>query len=174
MKSDYESRALKFARILTALFANCFDLADFENAIDRYNCTHTHAIRYAHGVSRIAILRADYVIKVDYNPAPWWADGRAGNIESEARVYAQAVADGMEHLLAKVTVGEANGRTFAIMPRIMGVGNEERDWQDFCSYAEYEWLNRHIRDLHEHNVGYRGDKVCVIDYAWEEEEETDW
>lgn len=167
MKSDYESRARKFAHILITLFAGCVDLDDFKFAIKEYNATHSRPLVYAHGVSRIVIMRSDYVIKFDFQPSGCWQNGRAGSISSEARVYEQAVADGMEHLLAKITVGTEDNRVFAIMPRIRNIGNIHREWSDYCTCEEFEWLNDHINDLHYKNVGYRNDKVCVIDYAWE-------
>lgn len=167
MKTDYESRAHKFAHVLVTLFADCESLDDFEFAISEYNTTHSRPLVYAHGVSRIAIIRSDYVIKFDFRPSGWWEDGRAGSISSESRVYAQAVADGMEHLLAKITVDYEDNRVFAIMPRIRNVGDEYREWSDYCTCEESEWLEDHINDLHCKNVGYRNGKVCVIDYAWE-------
>lgn len=167
MKTDYESRARKFAHVLITLFAGCVKLDDFEFAIQEYNATHSRPLVYDHGVSRIVIMRSDYVIKFNIRPSGWWEDGRAGSISSEARVYEQAVADGMEHLLAKITVDTEDNRIFAIMPRIRNVGNEDREWSDYCTDEEGEWLEDHICDLHCKNVGYRNDKVCVIDYAWE-------
>ena len=89
MKTDYESRARKFAHVLIALFAGCESLDDFEFAISEYNATHSRPLVYAHGVSRIAIIRSDYVIKFDFCPSGWWEDGRAGSISSEAHVYEQ-------------------------------------------------------------------------------------
>lgn len=167
MKTDYESRARKFAHVLITLFAGCASLDDFEFAIQEYNATHSRPLVYDHGVSRIVIIRSDYVIKFNYTPSGWWEDGRAGSISSEARVYEQAVADGMEHLLAKITVEKEDDRIFAIMPRIRNVGDDDRDWSDYCTCEESEWLEDHINDLHSKNVGYRNGKVCVIDYAWE-------
>lgn len=170
MKSTttYEARALKFARLLVALFAGCVSLADFEDAISAYNACHSRQLHYGHGVSRIAIIRADYVVKFDFMPEGKWACGQAGNLESEQRVYRRAVADGMDHLLAKITVCEIDGRKFAIMPRIGGVDDSERCWWEHCTADEYNWLSDNVNDLHDGNVGYRRGKVCVIDYAWDE------
>lgn len=167
MKTDYESRARKFAHVLVTLFAGCVSLDGFKFAISEYNATHSRPLVYAHGVSRIAIIRSDYVIKFDFRPSGFWKDGQAGSISSEARMYEQAVADGMEHLLAKITVEKEDDRTFAIMPRIRNIGDEDREWSDYCTDEECEWLENHINDLHCNNVGYRNGKVCVIDYAWE-------
>lgn len=169
MKSDYESRALKTIALLLALFDGCESLDDFTYAIDWYNLTHSRQLKYAHGVSRFAIIRADYVIKFDMTPGEGWESGIAGNNTSEARVYNRAVKDGMAHLLAKPTVVDMGGRTITIMPRISGVNDEERYWVSYCTNEEREWLNSHVGDLHEGNVGYRNGKVCVIDYAWEDE-----
>ena len=105
MKVDYEVRALKFAKVLVALFANCATYYDFVAAVELYNKTHTRKLCYASGVSRFAVMRADYVIKFDMAPEAGWEDGRAGNNDTELQVYETAVADGMEYLLAKTTPG---------------------------------------------------------------------
>lgn len=171
MKSTYEVRAAKFAAVLACLFEGCSELSDFEYAVDWYNAHHTRKLTTAHGVSRFAVIRADYVIKFDMVPQGRFADGSAGNIASEERVYARAVADDMAHLLAKVTTGVANGRKYAIMPRVNGVDDCCRWWGDHCTSDEYNWLEENVGDLHEGNVGYRRGKVCVIDYAWDEVED---
>lgn len=165
---DYEARARKFIKsTLGILFEGCVDFSDFENAIISYNDAHKRQLKYEHGVSRIAILRNDYVVKVDYQPEGRWANGRAGNCETEEMVYEKAVMDGMEHLLAKTTVVYENDLTFAIMPRIKGVGRFYWHWWEHCSPIEEEWLRENINDLHCCNVGYKNGRVCVIDYAWE-------
>ncbi len=169
MKNDYEVRAMKFAAILCRLFEGCSNLSDFEFAVEWYNANHTRQLKTAHGVSRFAIIRADYVIKFDMKPEGGFEDGRAGNCTSEEEVYARACADGFEYLLAKTTVCEMNGFTFSIMPRVDHVNDWERDWWDYCTSAEQAWLNDNVNDLHEGNVGYRHGKVCVIDYAWDAE-----
>jgi len=167
-KSTYEARAIKFARLLAILFAGCSELSDFEYAVDWYNAHHSRKLRTAHGVSRFAIIRSDYVIKFDMIPTGSFKDGRAGNCHTEEAVYARAVADGMEHLLAKTTVMEIEEHTVAIMPRINGVDDWERSWYEHCTREEYRWLDENVGDLHEGNLGYRRGKVCVIDYAWDE------
>lgn len=167
MKSNYEVRAMKFAHTLVKLFDGCIDLGHFEDAIEMYNMTHTRQLKYANGVSRIAIIRSDYVIKFDYRPDHCWEDGRAGNCTSEAEIYARAIRDGYEYLLAKTTVCTINGLTFSIMPKINDVGDWHRDWRNYCTADEKEWLSENLNDLHSGNVGYKNNKVCVIDYAWD-------
>lgn len=167
MKSDYEVRAIKFAHVLASLFQNCTDLGDFEDAIYNYNCTHTRKIKYEHGVSRMVIIRSDYVIKFNMHPLEDFEDGRAGDNMSESAVYKRAVKAGMAHLLAKPTIIKINNRVISIMPRINGIGNWERSWYNYCTEEEADWLDENIWDLHEGNVGYRHGKVCVVDYAWD-------
>lgn len=165
--SSYETRALKFAKFITGLFEGCDTVDEFISAVEWYNETHTRQLVYSHGVSRFAIIRADYVIKFNMIPERCFRDGRAGNNSTEEEVYAMAVADGMEYLLAKTTVVNIEGRDIAIMPKINRVNDESRYWQDFCTEEECEWLENHINDLHDGNVGYKNRKVCVIDYAWD-------
>ena len=169
MKSTYEARALKFARLLAILFAGCTDLSDFEFATECYNDTHSRKLTTSHGVSRFAVIRSDYVIKFDMVPTGRFSDGSAGNCHTEEAVYARAVADGMDHLLAKTTVVEMEGHTISIMPRIGHVGDDDRYYGDYCTQEEYQWLWENVNDLHEGNLGYRHGKVCVIDYAWDAE-----
>ena len=166
MKTNYEVRATKFAKVLAELFEDCTTFSDFTNAIRHYNETHSRPLHWSNGVSRIAIIRSDYVIKFDYQTEnDYWSDGRAGNCESEARLYKLAVSAGMEHLLAKTTVLHMNGLIFSIMPRISGI-DSNRNWARYCTEEEFCWLYDNINDLHSGNVGYRHGKVCVIDYAW--------
>lgn len=165
--TNYEARALKFAYVLVSLFSDCFELTDFIEMVKQYNFTHSRKLKYAHGVSRFTIMRADYVIKFDMDPEMGFEDGRAGNCFSEEAVYERACEEGFEYLLAKTSVYTINGKTFSIMPRINGVNDYSREWYEHCTAEEYDWLCENINDLHDGNVGYRNGKVCVIDYAWD-------
>ena len=168
MKTTYEERGLKFATTLAKMFQNCVYLSDFVSVIEDYNASHSRKLIFKNGVSRIAIIRADYVIKFDYRPTGYFSDGKAGDCETELEAYECAVEAGMEYLLAKPTVKEMFGHTFSVMPRINHVGDTSRNWWDKLSLKEEDWLDLHINDLHDKNVGYRHGKVCVIDYAWHE------
>ena len=167
MENTYEVRAMKFARILARMFEGCETLEDFEWAIRMYNNAHSRKLNYAHGVSRVAIIRADYVIKFDMIPQESFEDGRAGNCNSEEEIYERACEDGFEYLLAKTSVHTIEDLTFSIMPRVDHVGEWRRNWYDTCTEEEIEWLENNVCDLHEGNIGYRHGKVCVIDYAWD-------
>lgn len=167
MKSSYEARALKFAYTLVALFADCLTYQDFRAVIMEYNRHHSRQLNYSCGVSRMVIIRADYVIKFDMKPEGMFSNGCAGNNATEAEVYARSVVDGYEYLLAKPTCININGRDITIMPRISRVNDESRYYVNYCTDDEYDWLCENINDLHEGNLGYRNGKVCVIDYAWD-------
>lgn len=166
IKTNYEIRATKFAKVLANLFESCVYKRDYIEAIEIYNRSHSRKLKFADGVSRIAILRADYVIKFDFRPTGRWADGRAGDCEKEYDFYEFAVNEGMDYLLAKPTLLYLNGHTLEIMPRINGVHREDRYWGDSCTEEEEAWLWDNLYDLHEGNVGYKNGKVCVIDYAF--------
>lgn len=164
--TSYEERAIKFANILAKMFKDCHELDDFVKVINIYNFTHVRKLKWDNGVSRIAIIRSDYVIKFDYTRTDSWKDGRAGNCASELEVYAKAVEDGMAHLLAKTTVLNINGLTVSIMPKINHVNDQNRNWWKHCTREEEKWLDENVNDLHDGNIGYLNNKVCVIDYAW--------
>lgn len=160
MNTNYEVRAMKFAKALTMLFKDCMSLADFKRAIKTYNENHRYPLHWDNGISRIAIIRSDYVIKFNYG-----YNHDFGDCLSERMAYELAEKDGMSHLLAKTTIVSFNGCSCAIMPRIKRINNDHRYWEEHCSSEECEWLYNHVRDLHSGNVGYRNGKVCVIDYA---------
>ena len=161
MRTTYEERGIKFGTYLAKLFQDCNCYGDFMAIIMNYNRTHTRKLSWANGFTRIAIIRSDYVIKFTYRKG-----SHAGDCESERAVYEQAEKDGMAHLFAKTTLTEKYGLTFAVMPRINGIGHAEIDWEEHCTEEERDWIDEHVVDLHEDNVGYRRGKVCIIDYAF--------
>lgn len=165
--SNYEERAIKFATFFTKYLKDCNDLDDFIHAIKLYNLTHTNKLSYEYGVSRIAIIRSDYVIKFEYqNDEEGFQNGEAGNNITEAEVYEQACIDGFEYLLAKTTLVEINDIQFAIMPRINHINDYDKDYTDFLTCEEHKWLRAHVYDIHYGNVGYKNRKPVIIDYAW--------
>ena len=161
MKTDYRVRAEKFAHVLADLFADCVDLVDFYDAVQRYNTTHRHcAMQIDNGVSRVAIIRSDYVIKFPRQGYSGWA----GNNASECALYERAKTEGYSHLLAETTLININGIEIIIMPRVRGIGHTCMNTHATCD--ELDWLYRNINDLHPFNYGRRNGKVCVIDYAF--------
>ena len=164
---ECEARAMKFAAILLDRFNGCYTLRQFSDAIAYYNATHTRKIKWAHGVSRVVIIRADYVIKFDIRPTSCFSDGRAGNCLTERAVFERAEKEGWSYLLAEPSVHVDGKRVFSIMPRVNGVGLGFRDMDDYLTYDEMDILYHNIRDLHCGNVGYYKGKPVVIDYAWD-------
>lgn len=163
MKTDYKIRAEKFAHVLVKLFEDCEDVEDFYDAVEEYNNTHRNCNMLCdNGISRIAIIRSDYVIKF-HRRADF--SGHAGDSYSERRVYEKAVKAGYAYLLAETTLKNIDGVDVAIMPRIKGVGSTSL--YDYTTPKELQWLWDNIGDLHANNYGCRDGKVCVIDYAWE-------
>lgn len=169
--TPYEVRAYRFAQTLCRLFEECSTLEDFEWAIRQYNRAHSIPLHYDYGVSRIAIIRSDYVIKFNIAPTGDWDDGeggcRAGNNSSEEEVYNRAVRDGFAHLLAKTTVVRIMGRDIAIMPRIYHVGDTSRCYYQYMTKEERDWVADNIYDVHCWNVGYYNNKPVIIDYGWD-------
>lgn len=166
MKNNYEARALKFAEtVLAPLFQDCYTLTDYLVQIDCYNWNHKKPLRYDHGVTRITILRNDYVIKFDIIPIGRFSDGSAGDCESEVEIYNRAVEDGFSHLLAKPSLHYWGSKPFLIQPLVKGVGRTDYWWR-YCSEEEEYWLDHNVYDLHSHNYGFRKGKLCIFDYAW--------
>ena len=161
MRTTYEERGIKFGKFLAKMFKDCENYGDFIDAMDRYNKTHKHKLCGASGFTRIAIIRSDYVVKFTYRKGC-----RAGDCISEQKVYEMAEKAGMEHLFAKTTLVEECGHVFAVMPRINGVNDGNRHWWNYCTNEECSWINRHVTDLGERNLGYRKGKVCIVDYAY--------
>lgn len=162
-KTSYEERGEKFARyLMRALFKECKTLTDYRKAVEDYNKTHKRELICKNGISRVVIVRADYVIKIEYGSAKSWAGGN----KSEYKMYELAVKDGMAHLLAKPTPVKIGRKTLTIMPRIDHIRDKKRDWWKYCTPTECNWLDSHINDLHTGNVGYKRNKVCIVDYAF--------
>lgn len=162
MRNNYKVRAEKFAHVLVKLFADCEYLEDFEDAVRKYNNTHNHcSMKIAHGVSRIAIIRSDYVIKFQRRKD---FQGWAGDSTSERKIYEKAVRDGYDYLLAETTLVNIDGVEVAIMPRVRGIGSS--DYENLTTWNEQEWIESNIYDLHSGNFGCRNGVICIVDYAW--------
>ena len=161
MKTDYKVRAEKFAHVLVRLFANCKYLEDFEYAVRQYNDTHCHQLKIAHGISRIAIIRSDYVIKF-HRRADF--EGWAGDNTSERKMYEKAVDDGYDYLLAEINLVNVDDVQVAIMPRIYGIDTTYH-YEDYLTWDEQEWVEQNIGDIHSKNFGIRNNTVCFVDYA---------
>ena len=177
MKNDYEVRAQRFIeKVFPFIEENIFDPYEVEDAIDEFNKKYNRKVFVRYGEARIALITSDYVIKFDYDDE---CIEEIGGCENEMKLYAQAVTDGFDYLFAKISRYNYRGYSFYIMPKINHVGeyrNYYRHADDFMTFAERVWCENHnLTDLHSNNYGFRKGKVCIVDYAyidndeWEEE-----
>ena len=163
MKS-YEERAKKFIQQVFPYIEDCEDEYDTKECIYHFNVDFNRNVKVANGLSRIALITSDYVVKWDYDMDEI---NRIGGCEDEIYLYAEAEKDGFDYLFAKITRYEYNDRKFYIMPRIRGING--RSWnyaRDYMTEEEKKWCNKYnLTDLHSNNYGFRSGHVCIIDYA---------
>ena len=165
MRNSYEVRAQKFIREIFPFLTDCVDCWDYEDAVYNYMIEHPRRkVRFDHGMTRVAIITSDYVVKIDYS------DDHIkdfGGGEQEILFYQMAEREGMAHLFAKISRYDFGGRRFYIMPRVKGI--DEYRWEDawfFMSDEEHEWCeDHHLYDLHSKNYGLVNGKVCIFDYG---------
>lgn len=89
-----------------------------------------------------------------------------GGCENEVEFYEYARELGMEYLLAKPTHFRYKRTNFYIYPRASVYANwqRKRNWREMLSYEERNFIDM-IDDLHEGNIGFLHRKLCIIDYA---------
>ena len=160
-KTDYTTRAMKFIAQIAPYVEKCYDESTYKMAVARYNRDHHRKVRVASGLTRVALITSDYVIKFNYGEFVTCY----GGCEQEMDVYAQAEYDGFEYLFAKITKIIYQGKNYYIMPRIYGVGRTEYDVYEYLNEDESDWLDEHVRDLHNYNYGWKNGHPVIIDYA---------
>ena len=168
MKSDYRIRAQKFLRQIFPYIADCLgDVTEVDTRVWEYAASHSRKIACMWGSARCALITSDYVIKWDYGDDDILYD--IGGCEDEIRKYEFAVKEGYAYLLAEISRFEYGGHRFYIMPRIPNVGSDCHTGgiESYLSAEEYYWLTTFCDDLHDFNWGVRGNKACVIDYAYD-------
>lgn len=160
---SYVERAKDFVEQIYPYIAPCKNPWDARQRILMYNADFTRAVKVGSGLSRIALITSDYVVKFDYDPDEVES---IGGCENEMAVYDIAQREGFAYLFAQITPFSYNGRTFFIMPRIRGIGSGTRYAEDYMTPAEKDFCRRHrITDLHTENYGFRRGHVCLVDYA---------
>ena len=163
MKNDYAVRAMKFIAAIAPYIEGCCETWDYRRAVAKFNSNYHRNVKVASGVTRVALITSDYVIKFNYGNR--LRDfGGCGN---EVRLYKQAEKDGYAYLLAKITAKVYDYKTYYIMPLIRGIGKyEETDVWTFLKPDECDWLHAHgVFDLHEYNYGFKNGYPVIIDYA---------
>lgn len=164
MRNDYEVRAQKFIQELFPYLINCSACYEFEGAVLNFMIDHPRRkISFDHGMTRVAFMTSDYVVKIDYSEENI---AKFGGGEKEIEFYEMAEREGFDYLFAKISRYEYQGMTFYIMPRIRGI---EKHWDDawwYMTQEESDWCtDHHLYDLHSKNYGWRNGKVCIIDYG---------
>ena len=161
MKSDYITRAKKFIEQIDFYMSGCKTVRDYEwgvaDFLDHYK---NRKVEVQSGISRVALITSDYVVKIDYAK-----NSQFGNCEDEVEMYEQAVADGMSHLLAPITRYLYGGHYYYIMPRVTGIGTWRYEFDDYCEGDDYQWVTSNVWDLHQWNFGRWHKRLVLIDYA---------
>ena len=163
MANSYEVRARKFIEQIFPMIDSFTDEDTIIENVRIFNMLYHRKVHVASGLTRIALITSDYVVKFDYsehNVSVW------GGCENEMETYSEAEADGFAYLFAKITRYTFEGHTFYIMPRVYGIGRKEDDAWEFMTEEENDWCENHnITDLHNFNYGWRNGRVCLIDYG---------
>lgn len=164
MKSDYRVRARRFLETIYPLLDGCWGSPnECRRIMYQYNRQKSRKVIVCNGISRIAIITSDYVIKFDYNE---YEVIRVGGCESEVKFYQFAKKEGFGYMFAEITPFEYMGRTFYIMPRINGIGRKEYCYaEEFFEGEERDFLDRYLHDLHDENYGWFNHTPVIFDYA---------
>lgn len=162
MKNSYQVRAQKFIRQIAPFLERCNNTTDYEYAVYAYNNMFHRHVRYAHGLTRIALITSDYVVKIEYGNLVTVY----GGCEEELSLYKEAEEEGFAYILAKIDYFHYNGRDYYIMPRINSIGRTDEDADEYMTESEKDWCNSHrLCDLHNGNYGWKNNHVILIDYA---------
>lgn len=160
MKSNYVIRAQKFVKAIAPYIENCWDVKTVRFGVERYLYDHPNRkINVCHGISRIALITADYVVKIDYQ------DRGFGLCEDEIVNYARACEAGFGEYFAEITKFTYNERNFYIMPRIGNIDEDDEDVYYHCPSELAEWLYDNLCDMHSGNYGWKDGHVVIFDYA---------
>ena len=163
MRNTYEVRAEKFIHEIFNYIWECEEVEDYEWAVIRFNHEHHRHVRVANGLTRVALITSDYVVKIDCGSR--YHIDTFGGCANEFDIYAQAEADGFEYLFAKPTAVEYNGLSFCVMPRIRGIGRKEYDADWYMKPNESDWVCERVFDMHNGNYGWKDGHPVLIDYA---------
>lgn len=167
MKKSYEERAKTFVqRICKLASEERIQLASngsFRLLANVFNKSSSRQrIEVLNGCARTALITSDYVVKIDTGVDDY------GTCKDEVRVYDYAVEYGVEEIFTKPTPYTYNGIDFYIYPRVHRVGRtyKGKDFWECLSWDEEDFLESHIEDLHNDNIGfYKDGSPVVLDYA---------
>ena len=163
MRNTYEVRAEKFIHQIYSYVCDCVEVEDYEWAINAFNHRYNRKVKVAHGLTRVALITSDYVVKIDCGS--YYNLNQFGSCANEFDIYAQAVEAGFEYLFAKPTAVEYNGMSFCVMPRIHGIERKEYDADWYLTPEESDWVCDRVFDMHNGNYGWKDGHPVLIDYA---------
>ena len=159
MKSDYRVRAKKLIRRVYPYIKNCRTPDGVRKHIEEYNKEHHSKILVRNGAARFALIYS--VIKFDYGSAKEWA----GGCEEEYQKYTEVIAPSpFNYLFAEMTKIKIGRKNIYIMPRVKGVGESYRYWNNL-THEERRFINSVTADMHRGNYGRYNRKPKIIDYA---------
>lgn len=163
MKTHYVARAVKFIKLFFSEMDNPKAMREpwlMQDQVVNFNLKHNRNVHCNNGVSRIALISSDYVVKWDRNP-------KSCDSENELNFYRKACDDGMNYLFAQITPFDYNGVTFYIMPRcVTAESRHKMRWWDYVNDDEYDYISDNIEDLHVGNWGFdKEGHMIIFDYA---------
>ena len=169
MKSDYRIRAQKFIKqIFPYIDGHMYDdLNETIERVQRFANEKHRKVLVNNGLSRIAIITADYVIKWDKYSRDEYG---AGNCEKEYLTWRWLLEEhpGYSYLFAEITRFKFGGENFYIMPRVRGIDEDRSGYAyEYVDGDEEDFLHEWFYDLHSGNFGIdRKGNVIIFDYAW--------
>lgn len=160
---SYIERAKDFIEQVYPYISECYNPWDMRNLIKNFNKTFDRKVIVSNGLSRIALITSDYVVKFDYDLDEV---DNIGGCNNEVELYKTAKREGFAYMFAEITPYFYHNRMFYIMPRIRGIGSGRMYAENYMDYPERHFCERyHITDLHSNNYGFRNNKICLVDYA---------
>ena len=160
---SYVERAKDFIQQAFPFMSDCGTVEDFFCAMLHFNERYNRKVIVDNGAARVALITSDYVVKVDYNE---YKVHEWGGCEAELAFYEFACSEGYGYLFAEITKYTYGGRDFYIMPRVHGIGKTFYEADEYMTADEAEWCwDVGLRDLHNENYGWKGDKIVIIDYG---------
>ena len=154
---SYIERAKDFVEQVYPYIAPCKNPFDARQRILMYNTDFTRNVQVRSGLSRIALITSDYVIKFDYDKDEVEYIGGCNN---EMELFDYAKREGFDYLFAEITAFPYKDYNFYIMPRIHGIGSGRYNAENYMTNEEKDFCRRYkITDLHYENYGFRKGKI---------------
>lgn len=167
MKSNYVERAKVFIEAVYPYIMSGMDyVLRVRSSIQQFNTINHRRVIVSCGLSRIALITSDYVVKWDYTKNTFY-----GNCETEYQLYNEHKDDGFSYLLAPIYRYTTHGKNFYIMPRVTKLAeriDEDLEIERYLDVDEYAYLFRdlRLRDVHTGNWGFNHGNPIIFDYAW--------